>query len=252
MSDIQVVKRDGSKEPLDIDKFHKVVMWACEDINGVSASEVEIRSHVSFYDGIRSDEIQETLIKAAADLISEETPNYQYVAGRLINYHLRKQVYGQYEPPRLLDHVKNVIDEGFYDPEILDYFTEEEWAILDEKIDHSRDDALSNLAKEVAAQVQFPESSVYLHGLGCVAAGGPCCSCCSGACVGSCRGGAAGYPGIHRSSGCCCTGCRPGSCCCAGCCTLCGPAAGSRPDCCSPGGGPGCRGAGACRGGRHH
>ena len=148
MSDIQVVKRDGSKESLDIDKFHKVVMWACDDIKGVSASEVEIRSHVSFYNGILSEEIQETLIKAAADLISEETPNYQYVAGRLINYHLRKQVYGQYEPPRLLDHVKNVIDEGFYDPEILDYFTEEEWAILDEKIDHSRDDDLTYAAME--------------------------------------------------------------------------------------------------------
>jgi len=148
VSDIQVVKRDGSKEPLDIDKFHKVVMWACEDIKGVSASEVEIRSHVSFYDGIRSEEIQETLIKAAADLISEETPNYQYVAGRLINYHLRKQVYGDFKPPHLLDHVKQVIDDGFYDPELLEYFTEEEWDTLNEKIDHDRDDDLTYAAME--------------------------------------------------------------------------------------------------------
>ena len=148
MSDIQVVKRDGSKEPLDIDKFHKVVMWACEDIKGVSASEVEIRSHVSFYDGIRSEEIQETLIKAAADLISEETPNYQYVAGRLINYHLRKQVYGDFKPPHLLDHVKQVIDDGFYDPELLEYFTEDEWNLLNDKIDHSRDDDLTYAAME--------------------------------------------------------------------------------------------------------
>jgi len=148
VSDIQVVKRDGSKEPLDIDKFHKVVMWACEDIKGVSASEVEIRSHVSFYDGIRSEEIQETLIKAAADLISEETPNYQYVAGRLINYHLRKQVYGDFKPPHLLDHVKQVIDDGFYDPELLEYFTEDEWNLLNDKIDHSRDDDLTYAAME--------------------------------------------------------------------------------------------------------
>jgi ribonucleoside-diphosphate reductase alpha chain len=148
VSDIQVVKRDGSKEPLDIDKFHKVVMWACEDIKGVSASEVEIRSHVSFYDGIRSEEIQETLIKAAADLISEETPNYQYVAGRLINYHLRKQVYGTYKPPHLLDQVKQVIGHGFYDPELLEYFTDEEWDILNDKIDHDRDDDLTYAAME--------------------------------------------------------------------------------------------------------
>ena len=93
---IQVTKRDGRKEPLDIEKLHKVVFFACEDIAGVSPSEVELHSQVQFFDGITSSDIQETLIKSAADLISEESPNYQFVAGRLINYHLRKQVYGQY------------------------------------------------------------------------------------------------------------------------------------------------------------
>ena len=74
MSEIQVVKRDGVSEPLDLEKMHKVVMFACQDIAGVSASEVELKSHIQFYDGITSEEIQETLIKAASDLISEETP----------------------------------------------------------------------------------------------------------------------------------------------------------------------------------
>ena len=112
MSEIYVLKRDGSKEPLNLDKFHKVVSWACEDITGVSPSEIEIKSHVQFYNNIKSNDIQETLIKASADLISEETPNYQYVAGRLINYHLRKHVYGQFEPPRLYDHIKKVVEIG--------------------------------------------------------------------------------------------------------------------------------------------
>ena len=98
MTQINIIKRNGTKEPLDLDKLHKVVFWATDGITGVSASEVEIKSHIQFYNGITSSDIQETLIKSAADLISEETPNYQYVAGRLINYHLRKQVYGQYEP----------------------------------------------------------------------------------------------------------------------------------------------------------
>ena len=93
MSQIQVTKRDGSKEPLNLDKLHKVVDYACQGITGVSPSEVEIRSHLQFYDGIKSSDIQETLIKSTADLISEDTPGYQYVAGRLINYHLRKQVF---------------------------------------------------------------------------------------------------------------------------------------------------------------
>ena len=85
---IQVTKRDGTKEALDIEKLHKVVWWATENIAGVSASQVEISSNVQFYDGISSTDIQETVIKSAADLISEETPNYQFVAGRLISYHI--------------------------------------------------------------------------------------------------------------------------------------------------------------------
>ena len=89
---IQVTKRDGTKELLDIDKLHKVVFYACENITGVSPSEVELKSQIQFFNGVTSKEIQETLIKAAADLITEETPNYQYVGGRLVNYALRKEV----------------------------------------------------------------------------------------------------------------------------------------------------------------
>jgi ribonucleoside-diphosphate reductase alpha chain len=110
MTQIQVTKRDGSRELLDIEKMHKVVMWATEGITGVSASEVEIKSHIQFYNGIKTADIQETLIKSAADLISEETPNYQYVAGRLINYHLRKQVYGDYAPWPLIDLVRKNVE----------------------------------------------------------------------------------------------------------------------------------------------
>ena len=95
---IQVIKRDGRKELLELEKMHKVVFWATENLNNVSASELEIKSHIQFYNGIKTKDIQETLIKSAADLIDEEHPNYQYVAGRLINYHLRKEVYGDITP----------------------------------------------------------------------------------------------------------------------------------------------------------
>jgi ribonucleoside-diphosphate reductase alpha chain len=145
---IQVTKRDGRKEPLDIDKLHKVVFFACEGIAGVSASEVEIHSQVQFFDGITSSEIQETLIKSAADLISEENPNYQFVAGRLINYHLRKQVYGQYEPPELLDITIKNIDLGFYDKEILKAYSKKEFATLNKYIKHQRDEKLTYVAME--------------------------------------------------------------------------------------------------------
>ena len=145
---IQITKRDGTREPLELEKLHKVVFAACEDIKGVSASEVELRSNVQFYDGIASTDIQETLIKSAADLISEETPGYQYVGGRLINYHLRKMVYGQYNPWSLVEIVKKNIDRGFYDPELLDSYTQEEWDTLNSFIKHERDDNLTYAAME--------------------------------------------------------------------------------------------------------
>ena len=148
VSDITVIKRDGSKQPLDLDKFHKVVSHACEGITGVSASEVELKSHIQFYNNIKSSDIQETLIKAAANLISEDTPNYQHVAGRLINYHLRKQVYGSYTPPSLREHVERVSGKGLYDNEILSYYDDDEWDKLDKIVKHTRDEHLTFAAME--------------------------------------------------------------------------------------------------------
>ena len=148
MSEIMVTKRDGSREPLDIEKLHKVVFFACEDIKGVSPSEVEIRSHIQFYDGIKSSDIQETLIKSAADLITEETPNYQWVAGRLVNYHLRKQVYDSYIPAHLVDMVDKNIERGYYDPELRSTYTDEEWETLNNHMDHSRDNDIAYVGME--------------------------------------------------------------------------------------------------------
>ena len=145
---MQVKKRDGTLEPLNIDKLHKVVMYACEDISGVSASEVEINSKIQFFESIATEDIQETLIKSAADLISEETPNYQYVAGRLINYHLRKQVYNTFEPPCLCDIIQDNIDSGFYDPEFIELYTKEEINTLQTYIRHDRDEVLTYAAME--------------------------------------------------------------------------------------------------------
>ena len=139
MSEIKVIKRDGIPEPLDLEKMHKVVMFACEGIAGVSASEVELKSHIQFFDGITSVEIQETLIKAAADLISEETPNYQWVAGNLVNYHLRKMVYNSFEPWHIRDIIKLNTEKGFYDPSLLEDYSEEDWEEINSFIKHERD-----------------------------------------------------------------------------------------------------------------
>lgn len=143
-----VEKRGGAKEPLDLEKMHRVVFYACDDIAGVSPSEVEMKSHIQFYNGITSDEIQETLIKAAADLITEDTPNYQWVAGRLINYHLRKKVYGKFTPDHLLDIIKRNIDLGYYDEEILSTYTEDEINQLNDYIKHDRDENIAYVGME--------------------------------------------------------------------------------------------------------
>lgn len=148
MTTIQVTKREGHREDLDLEKLHKVVFWSTQGITGVSASEVEIKSHIQFYNGITTSDIQETLIKSAADLISEETPNYQYVAGRLINYHLRKQVYNDYKPWPLIDLVKRNIDIGYYDTDLLNAYNEEEWNLLDNYIQHDRDENFTYVAME--------------------------------------------------------------------------------------------------------
>src|SRR5690554_797159 len=109
-TNLKVSKRDGQQEPLDLDKIHKVVTWAAEGLNNVSVSEVELRAQLQFYDGMPTAEIHETLIKAAADLISEEAPDYQYLAARLTIFHLRKKAYGRFTPPALYDHVKAMVD----------------------------------------------------------------------------------------------------------------------------------------------
>jgi len=136
----KVVKRNGSIEPLNLEKMHIMVEEACKNLAGVSASQVEIQSGIQFYDGITTGEIQEILIRSASDLIDLDHPNYQYVAARLLLYSLRKNLYGRlHDHPRLIDQVKTCIDFGVYDKELLTLYTEEEFSKLESFLDHDRD-----------------------------------------------------------------------------------------------------------------
>lgn len=135
---IKVKKRDGHFEPLDIAKIHRVVEWAADGLD-VSSSQVEINSHIQFYNGISTTDIHETLVKSAADLISTEYPDYQYMAARLALFHIRKIVYGEYVPTRLYKHIQSMIEKGIYDKEILEKYTEEEINTIESFVDHDRD-----------------------------------------------------------------------------------------------------------------
>lgn len=151
IDNIKVTKRDGRLEPIDLDKIHKVIEWAAHDLDNVSVSQVELKSHIQFYDGIRTRDIHETIIKSAADLISETTPDYQYLAARLAIFHLRKIAYNKFTPPHLYDHVKTLTDAGKYDEHILKDYSRAEFDELEAYLDHWRDMNLAYAAVEQMA-----------------------------------------------------------------------------------------------------
>ena len=139
---IFVTKRDGSKELLDIEKIHRVLFWATEDIKNKSefyVSQIEVGAKLLLEDGIQTKDIHRTLIKTAAQLISIEYPEYQYIASKLELFDLRKKVWGDIDPPTLYDHIVKRIEDGFYDKKIITYFTKEEFQIIDTFINHEND-----------------------------------------------------------------------------------------------------------------
>ena len=157
---MQVTKRSGQKQPLDLNKIHAVLEWACEGdrklnlppIKGVSVSEIEMKAQLQMFDKISTKQIHETLIKAAADLISEDTPNYDHVAARLRWFAVRKEAFQLNNPPHVKDVVKKNIKIGVYDPEILGYYSNEEWDQINGFIDHSRDDLFRHAGAEQMAK----------------------------------------------------------------------------------------------------
>src|SRR5210317_637567 len=145
---INVTKRDGTIQPFDLDKVHKVLEWAVEDISGVSMSEIELKANIQLYDKIPAYDIHELLIKSTAELISDHTPNYQFVAARLISYKMRKEAYGDYEVPSLWVIINRNVQLGVYDKEILNIYTDEEIQELNEYIKHERDDTFTYAGME--------------------------------------------------------------------------------------------------------
>ena len=154
MSTINVVKRNGNREPMAIEKWQTQVAKICSGIADVSQSMVEIKAQLHFYDGITTKDIDGITLRAIVDLIDVESnpdvghTNYQYVAGKQRLSMLRKDVYGSYEPPRLYDIVKRNVETGLYTPELLEWYSEEDWDKMNTIIDHSRDEQYSYAAIE--------------------------------------------------------------------------------------------------------
>ena len=137
--EILVTKRDGSKESIDFEKIHRVVHWASQDLENISVSQVEINAQLAFFDGIKTEDIHETIIKSAADLISTDVPDYQYLAARLAIFHLRKKAFKSFTPPSLIDHVTKLTNLGIYDKDILNKYNASEFEEFNNYIDHWRD-----------------------------------------------------------------------------------------------------------------
>jgi ribonucleoside-diphosphate reductase alpha chain len=155
---ITVVKRNGERVPLDISKIQRQVAYGCRGIEGVSPSMIEIKAQLELHDGMSTETIDELLLKAMVNLIDEtENPeinntNYQYVAGRQRVSMLRKEVYGEYDPPRLYEIVKNNVASGMYTSDLLKWYSEDEWNIIDLFIDHSKDENYTFAAIEQLAE----------------------------------------------------------------------------------------------------
>lgn len=136
---LKVTKRDGNRENLDLEKIHKVVTWAATGLSTVSVSQVELSANMQFFEGITTSDIHETLIKSAADLISEEAPDYQYLAARLAVFHLRKKAFGEFEPPHLYAHVQAMVADNRYDKHLIEDYTEADFNELNDYLVHDRD-----------------------------------------------------------------------------------------------------------------
>lgn len=144
-----VTKRSGDTEPFNINKIHRVLEWACQDLVGVSVSEIEMRANVQIYEKMDSIKIHDLLIKSSAELITETTPNYQFVAARLINYKLKKLVYGDKDPWPLIDIINHNINAGVYDADILNKYSESEIDYINNYIvNHNRDDEFTYAGME--------------------------------------------------------------------------------------------------------
>lgn len=140
MDEFTVTKRDGTKEKFDFEKINKIISWACEGINGVFPSDIGANAKLQYFDGITTSDVHKVVIESAKNLISVKSPNYQLVAARLLNYQLRKNVWGGKTPPKLIDFIKKNVEFGVYDGDVLSLFSEAEIDKLGEYIDHSRDD----------------------------------------------------------------------------------------------------------------
>ena len=154
MTTITVIKRSGQKEPLHIDKWQAQVAKVCQGIADVSQSMIEIKAQLHFYDGITTEEIDEITLRAIVDLIDvEQNPdvghvNYQYVAGKQRLSMLRKDVYGSYSVPTLYSIVKKNVEVGLYTPELLEWYTEDDWNRMNDMLDHEKDESYSYAAIE--------------------------------------------------------------------------------------------------------
>ena len=136
---MNIKKRSGKSEAFNIDKIHRVLEWATEGIEDVSISDIEMNAKLNIVDGTTTKDIHDILIKSANNLISIETPNYQHVASRLLNYSLRKQVWGESEPPRLIDHIKKCVKNNIYDKYVLENYSDSEIMKLGKYLKHDRD-----------------------------------------------------------------------------------------------------------------
>lgn len=148
IGDLEVTKRCGTREKFQAEKVHRVLEWACGEVRDVSSSQIQLKLVSQLYPGISTDKIHEILIQSASELITEETPNYQWVASRLRGFKIRKQAYGTYDPPTIREHVVSMVEQGVYTRDLVEKWSEDDYAYLEKHIDHDRDETITSAGME--------------------------------------------------------------------------------------------------------
>lgn len=138
---MKVTKRNGTIENFSAQKLNNLASWACKDYNA-NPSDVIVNAELSIYSKIKTSKIHELLITSAMNLIDIKNTDYQFVAGRLLALHLRKQIFGvtlDENMPHLADVIIKNVSLTYYTEELLHKFTEEQLDYLNSEIDHSQD-----------------------------------------------------------------------------------------------------------------
>ena len=130
MKEINVIKRDGTKEPFDANKINTAILKACEGLPDQISKVVQVATELqlTLFDGITTEQLDEAVIQTVLQNVKDD-PDYDKIAARLLLKTVYKQILGDYETAEELKKlharefpkfVKAAVKEGLLDKRMAD------------------------------------------------------------------------------------------------------------------------------------